>query len=330
LFSSPASAQPPPVLEAAVAWNGECDQRHALEAEIRARGVVFEERTPDTSLLELAVSVVRDEAGYSAELVLVAHEGRDERRVVARDCDELLRAIAWVLVVFAEERHSARASPAPSAPGAPAGASSAAFPEPTAAPASPPLGTPRTSRTSQAPSASPRPDCRPRSSGVGSDFVVAGGWVPAVSVGAVLFGRYAPCLPWLPGIELSAGHLVTSSYERDGRELSMSRTGGRAVLWFELGAPGVDAGLGLELSRLRATASGTEAGPGGSDSTLWWAIALPVRATLPLLARRLWLRAGADFLYAPRDYSFRYRSGEELAQSSHFELRGLLGLGAGL
>jgi hypothetical protein len=104
----------------------------------------------------------------------------------------------------------------------------------------------------------------------------------------------------------------------------------RVVLWLELGTPAVDAGMGLEFSRLRATASGSEAGPGGSDSALWWAVAFPVRATLPLLARRFWVRAGVDALYAPREYSFRYRSGEQLAHIGHFELRGLLGIGARL
>jgi hypothetical protein len=324
-------AQASPVLEASVIWHGECDQRQALNAEIRARGVAFEERAPGLSSLELAVSVVRDEAGFSADLLLVALEGREERRVVARDCDELLRAIAWVLVVFAEERHAARggAGLAPNAP-APAGSSSAAFPEPPSEPGDPSHEPESKKLPPVAANASSETECRRSGFGVGSDLVVAGGWLPAVSAGAVVFGRYAPCPSWLPGIEVGAGGLVTSSYERDGRELSSARAGMRAALWMELGTPIVDAGLGVEFSSLRATASDSEDGPGGSDSALFWAVTLPVRATLPLFARRIWVRAGVDALYVPSEYSFRYRSGEELAQTGHFELRGLLGIGAPL
>ena len=81
IWLSPERAQASPVLEASIVWHGECDQRHALNAEIRARGVALEERAPEVSPLELAVSVARDEAGFSADLVLVAHEGREELRV---------------------------------------------------------------------------------------------------------------------------------------------------------------------------------------------------------------------------------------------------------
>jgi hypothetical protein len=98
----------------------------------------------------------------------------------------------------------------------------------------------------------------------------------------------------------------------------------------ELGTPVLDAGLGFEVSRLRATASDSEVGPGGSDSALWWAVAVPVRATVPVFGGRMWVRAGVDALYAPSEYTLRYRTGEELAQTGHFELRGLLGIGARL
>ena len=331
LSLSPECALASPVLEASVVWRGECDSRHALNAEIRARGVSFEERAPGFSPVELAVSVARDEPGFSADLVLVTLDGREERRVAARDCDELLRAIAWVLVVFAEERHALQGRPdrASNMP-VPAGSSNAAFPEPASEPASPRQETQSKPPSPVARNAATKPECRRRGFGVGSDLVVAGGWVPAVSAGAVVFGRYAPCPSWLPGIEVGAGGLLTSRYVRDGRELSIARAGMRAVLWMELGTPLVDAGLGLEFSRLRVTASESEVGPGGSDSDLWWAVALPVRATLPLLDRRMWVRAGIDALYAPSEYSFRYRSGEELAQTGHFELRALLGIGGWL
>jgi hypothetical protein len=327
MFSlTPERARASPVLEASVLWQGECDQRHALNAEIRSRGVSFEERAPGLSTLELGVTVVRDEAGFSADLVLVALDGREERRVAARDCSELLSAIAWVLVVFAEERHAVqRAGPGPNAP---AGPSNAAFPESPSAP-----GPQESRQNTELPPAAPKvgeTECHRRGFGVGSDLVVAGGWVPAVSLGATVFGRYAPCPAWLPGLEVGAGGLLTSSYERDGRELSIARAGMRAGLWIELGTPVLDAGLGLEVSRLRATATDSETGPGGSDSALWWAVAMPVRATLPLFGGRMGLRAGVDVLFAPSEYSFRYRTGEELAQTGHFELRGLLGVGARL
>jgi hypothetical protein len=331
LSLSPECALASPVLEASVVWRGECDSREALNAEIRARGVSFEERAPGSSPLELAVRVTRAEPGFSADLVLVALDGREERRVAAPDCDELLRAIAWVLVVFAEERHAVNSRPdrAANVP-VPAGSSNAAFPEPASELASPQDETQSTPPSPVARNRATEPECRRRGFSMGSDLVVAGGWVPAVSGGAVVFGRYAPCPPWLPGIEVGAGGLLTSRYERDGRELSIARAGMRAVLWMELGTPLVDAGLGFEFSRLRVTASESEVGPGGSDSDLWWAVALPVRATLPLLGRRMWVRAGIDALYAPSEYSFRYRSGEVLAQTGHFELRALLGVGGWL
>ena len=319
------------MLEASVVWAGGCDDRNALSAEIRARGVSFEERTPGHSPIELAVSVVRDDPGFTAELLLVALEGREERRVAARDCRELLRAIAWVLVVFAEERQAAQNRGEP-VPGAAVGASNAAFPEPSSEPARPPH------EPQSKPAATPPPlgrkpaeeACLRRGFGVGSDVVAAGGWVPPASLGATLFARYAPCPHWLPGVELGAVELITLKYERDGRELSVARAGVRAALWMELGTPLVDAGFGLEVSRLRAAASDSAAGPGGTDSAVWWAVALPVRATFPLVAGRMWVRAGVDGLYAPSEYVFRYQSGESLADTGHFELRGLLGIGVRL
>ncbi|HEX6276521.1 MAG TPA: hypothetical protein VFZ53_25945 [Polyangiaceae bacterium] len=321
-------AQASSVLEASVVWHGECDERDALNAEIRARGVSFEEGAPGRSPIELAVTVVRDAPGFIAELELVALEGREERTVAARDCGELLRAIAWVLVVFAEERTAAQGRGG-AAKNAPAGSSSAAFPEPPSEPAESPQEAPTKAAPPPARAAA-EGECRGRGFGVGSDFVAAAGWVPAPTLGATLFARYAPCPSFLPGIEVGAGELVTLGFERDGRELSVARAGMRAVLWMELGTPVVDAGLGLEFSRLRATASDSEAGPGGNDSALWWAVALPVRAMFPLFTRHLWVRAGADALYVPSEYSFRYESGEPLADTGHFEVRGLAGIGGRL
>ena len=327
---SPERAQASSVLEASVVWAGECDERDALNAEIRARGVSFEERAPGRSPIELAVTVVRDEPGFSAELELVALEGREERTVAARDCGELLRAIAWVLVVFAEERTAAQGRGG-AAKNAPAGSSSAAFPEVPSEPAASPQETPSKTEPPPARAASAAEgDCRRNGFGVGSDFVAAGGWVPSLTLGATVFARYAPCPSFLPGIEVGLSELLTLGYERDGRELSVSRAGARAVLWMELGTPIVDAGLGIEFSRLRATASDSAAGPGGSDNALFWAVALPVRATLPLFTRHLWVRAGVDALYVPSEYSFRYESGEPLSDTGHFEVRGLVGIGGRL
>jgi len=320
-------ARAAPKLEATIAWQGECDDRALLRSEIEARGAELYEVTTSDSPVKLDVAVRRTAgAQLLAEMELDAAGSHESRRVQAGDCVALLRAVAWVLGVFAQERAAAARASQPSTAAFPAP------PPPRPAPlgpqnaASPPALLPR-ERPPKAPTTRSKPcvAAGPRFR-LGSELLLGLGFVRSAALGPSVVGAYRPCASWLPGVALAAAHLTSIGYELDSRSIRLERTSGQLGAWLPLGFPALRAGLALEAGRIRATGSASNAGQGRTSKAPWLAFVIPLRLSLPLLAPSLSAEVGLDAAYTPLAFVLSYSSGEALARPSHFELRGAIGL----
>jgi hypothetical protein len=319
-----------PRLEAAIEWQGECDDRAGLHAEIEARGAELDEVPASENVVRLAIAVRRGTSdGLLAEIELLAAGAKESRQVEARDCVALRRAVAWVLGVFAEER-AAAAAERQSEP------STAAFPAPSPAPVARPeekkQPTPRRAVPPAAGPAAPPPAraklcvATKQRFDLGSELLVGFGFVDTAALGPAVVGRYRPCEGWLPGVTLGASRLVSIGYELDSRSIRIERTSASIGAWLPLGVPALQGGLSLEAGRIRATASPSSLGAGHTASATWLSLVAPLRLAIPLGSPSLTADLGLDGLYTPRRYALRYSSGEQLGQVAHFELRGAVGL----
>jgi hypothetical protein len=309
-------------VRAAVTWQGECDDRPALADEARARGAEVDFAGPEHAALKLGVRVATGTTEFLARVELESDGARETREVAARECAELRRAVAWVLVVFAEERAAA------AQPGKPPEASFPAPLAPTLEKAAEPSAAAPATRPAAATTAAKTCAGRREHWQAGVRLVTAFGFVPSPSIGPNAFGRFRPCSPWLAGLELSALYLTTLGYERDGRSLTVRRVAGRGTGWFGFGVPWLEIGAAVEAGQLSASASTSAAGPGYDDSTGWLAFGIPVAARVILLPGVFSAEAALEGLYAPAAYSLRYASGESLAESSQLEFRAALGVAA--
>jgi len=316
-----------PRLQAAIAWQGECDDRALLRSEIEARGAELDEVTTGDTKVRLSI-VARRTAGEHllADIELSLAGSHESRQVEAGDCVALRRAVAWVLGVFAEERAAAERKSEPS---------TAAFPAPTTPPAAAPESKnpapsatlPRPSPPSQLPATKSKPCATtgPRFR-LGSELLLGVGFVHSAALGSSIVGAYRPCASWLPRIALGATQLVSLGYELDSRSVRLERTSAQLGAWLPLGIPALRAGLALEAGRIRATGTASSAGSGDSTSAPWLAFVLPLRLAVPLLSPSLTLDLGLDAAYTPLAFVLRYASGQPLAHPSHFELRGAIGI----
>jgi hypothetical protein len=323
LATEPAAAAPS--LEASIDWLGECRDDAALRAEVQARGADLADEVT-ASATKLRVSARQARSGrLVADISLVTPGSSEQRQVEARECIGLRQAVAWVLVILAEERETAERARAPSAGAFP--------PSPTPSlPASPapPGARPPRKATRPVPSNQPAPAQPCAGSGprwqLGSELSVGFGLVDAVALGPSLAVGYRPCARWLPGISLGGSRLVSMGYELDSRPISIERTSAQAGAWTTLGVPVLRVGMVLEAGRIRATGIPSARGPGATSLAPWFACVVPVRLSVPLLARALAASTGVDAVYTPLSYSLRYASGAQLARARHFELRGAVGL----
>jgi len=316
-----------PRLQAAIDWQGECDDRASLSSELTVRGAELSEVPASDTALKLSIAVRRTAAEHLlAEIELSAAGSRESRQVEARDCLALRRAVAWVLGVFAEEREAAERSREPSTKTFPA-----ASPAPAAAPAKkqpePPAPSPPPPAPSVPPTAKSRPCATPGPRfALGSELLVGFGFVDTLALGPSLLGSYRPCASFLPGIAVGASHLVSFGYELDARAIRIERTSGQVGAWLPLGSQLLRAGISVEAGRIRATGAASTQGGGGSSSTRWLALVVPLRLVLPVVSPSLTASVGVDGVYAPLSYPLRYSSGQVLGQPAHFELRGAAGL----
>jgi hypothetical protein len=325
LAGAPAAAAPK--LEAAIEWRGECDDEAALRAEMQARGAELAAVRVAENATKLRVLVQQTRSGgLIADIALLTRGSSEERQVEARECVGLRRAVAWVLVVLAEERAAAERATSPSTAAFPAPSVSAPLEAPPDAPSAAPQ---RASETRvEAPRHAPSNPCSTpgRRWQLGSELVVGLALVDAVALGPALAAHYRPCSKALPGISLGASRLVSVGYELDGRSITLERTSAQAGAWVTFGLPALRIGLALEAGRIRATGTPSAQGPGGTSSAPWFSCAAPVRFSVPLLTPALAATVGVDAVYTPLGYSLRYASGAQLARPRHVELRAALGL----
>jgi len=331
------TAQATPELRAELGWQGSCDDTEDLVRQVRARGAELELREASLPPEEAAHAVRVDVSVQSvapsalvAEIQLQSEAGKDSRRVQASACGDLRSAVAWVLVVLAQQRVAEQGPPSASPGEQSAPSAIGTFPVAALEPSPPP------NQLAPAATVSPEPQSPParnrhssavRSSswGLGFSFAAAFGFVPAPSLGPMLFGRYRSDVRWLPELQLSVLRLVTIGYEPNGTSLSLSRDAARLGAWVPLVGK-LELGFAAEAGRLLATGSGSTLERGSSDSTFWFAFGVPLRVAIPLLGRHLQAELQAELDYAPVPYTFRYGSGDTLTSTSAFEGRGQVGL----
>jgi len=75
-----------------------------------------------------------------------------------------------------------------------------------------------------------------------------------------------------------------------------------------------------------AAGSGSTLERGSSDSTFWYAFAVPLRFSMPLIGRTLQAELQLELDYSPVPYTFRYGAGDTLTSTGAFEGRGQAGL----
>ncbi len=299
-----------------------------MHAELESRGVQLSEAPAGENVSSLSVLVQKTPANALVADVLLATRGaQEQRRVEARECEGLRRAVAWLLWALAEEREAAQRSsqPPPAVFPAPATRTPAAdVPAAPSAPTAPP-------RVASEPPPAPR--SRPHACGhpgprfgLGAELLLALGAVDAPALGPALVGSYRPCSRRLPTFTLAASRLQTVGYEVAERSGSIVRTSAQLGAWFEVVAPVLRAGVALEAGRLRASGSSRGEVRGQASSAPWLAFVAPLRLSVPLMTRALTLEAGVAAAYTPQAFTLRYASGEVLARPSHFEFRGSLGL----
>jgi len=337
-------ARAAPELEVELHWRGSCDDAEDLVRQVHARGAELELRNSSASTAappSVHVEVMVNQPAPStliAEIQLQSKGGEEARRVEAGACQDLRSAVAWVLVVLAQQRAPERSAPPASER---EGSSTAVFPAPasrTSVPAAeaslPHVAQPAVEPTqppeiqSSSARSAHRRDERVTTWGLGCSFVGAIGLLPAPSFGPMLFGRYHPHTKWLPTLQLSVQRLVTSDFESSGTSISLTRDAARLGAWVPLIASTLDLGLAAEAGRLVATGSGATLERGSSDSTLWFAFAVPVRLSIPLVGRILQAEFQLELDYSPVPYTFRYGSGDTLTSTAAFEGRGQMGLGS--
>jgi hypothetical protein len=334
LLASVARANPE--LQAELRWQGNCDDADDLVRQARARGAELVLRSPSlaagTAVAHAVhVEVMVNQAAVSALIAQIhvqSEDGEEARQVQASACADLRSAVAWLLVVLAQQRTPERSAPGASErePGA-----TAAFPD-LASDAQPhatqsPLEPIASADVRSPPAQSAHARAAHASTwGLGFAFTGAFGLLPAPAFGPVLSGRYRPNVSWLPALQLSVQRLVTSGFESNGTSISLTRDAARLGAWVPLVSNLLNLGLAAEAGRLVATGSGPTLERGSSDSAFWFAFALPVRVSIPLIGRTLQAELQLELDYSPVPYTFRYGSGDTLTSTAPFEGRGQVGL----
>jgi len=324
-----------PELQAELRWQGTCDDAEDLVEQVRTRGAELKLHDP-TQPNELAAAhavrvavTVKSTApsAQTAEIELQSEDGQESRRVQASSCGDLRSAVAWVLVVLAQQRAPERSAVRASE----REGSAAAFPDTPAdasARSAPLAFVPGASLETRPTSPQSAHSQRGRTSSwaLGTSFTAAFGFVPAPALGPMLFGRYRSKLIWLPTLQLSVQRLVTFGFESNGTSIYLTRDVARLGAWVPVVGRVVHLGLAAEAGRLIATGSGPNLEHGSSDSTFWFAFAAPVRVSVPVIGRYLQAEALLELDYSPVPYTFRYGSGDTLTSTAPFEGRAQVGL----
>jgi hypothetical protein len=317
------------VLHAEVDWRGPCHDAVDLGEQVRARGAELAATAPGSDGADAATSLrvevsVRESApgAFSAFIALRSGAAFDTRRVEARECTKIRSALAWLLAILAQQRATAR-EPRRSL-------STAAFPSPSPVerPAPIVMEPPPARRLRGLPArarGTTPPKRAVREWAFGTSFFGALGLVAAPAFGPVFFGRYRPPSVWLPTLQVSMLRLATIGLEPDGTSISLVRQAARVGAWASLGES-VHFGIASELGQLVAEGYGSQLSHGSRDTALWFAMAVPVRLSLPVVAKTLAAEIGAELDYTPIPYTFGYGSGTTLTSTRSFEGRAEVGL----
>jgi hypothetical protein len=315
-----------PRVSAEVSWQGECDDRAALQQELHARGVLLtsEGDLATSAPLRLDVNVTPSRtSGWSATLDLRSDRGAQLRELQAVNCGELRKAVAWVLVVLAEEQARSVASSSQSLP------ARAAFPEPVENAPTPELLQPSElgpPTADAAPPAPPRSTTSGASFRLGTAFITAFGFAPSPALGPSASFEVRPSSR-SPRFRFTVMQLTSLPFERDETTIDVERIAVRSSIGSNaLWAP-LTLSADAEVGRLTGTGRGSNLAS-GSEHEPWLAVGLSAKLDAPLIARALVAELGASFDYTPLEYAFRYRSGQELSTSGPIEGRAQLGLSA--
>jgi hypothetical protein len=326
-----------PELHAELAWQGSCNDTEDLRRQVRARGAELSLQSGWAPAdaegargvrVEIAVSEPAN-ATLIADIRLQSEQGKEARRVQASACGDLRSAVAWVLVVLAQQRAPERTvPPARAAESGPTAASPSQIPDASPAPLpEPALQTLTTSGDRPAPRPSVRgAERRDSAWALGCSLIGGLGLLSAPALGPMVFGRYRHAGTWLPTLQLSAQRLVTFGFESNGTSISLTRDAARLGAWVPLVGSWLNAGLAVEAGRLVAAGSGATLSRASSDATFWVAFALPLRFSVPLIGQRLRAELQLELDYSPVPYTFRFESGDTLTSTAAFEGRGQVGL----
>lgn len=320
-------AQAAPEARAKVVWLGNCADRPSLERELRSRGVTLAEPAPGTSgsvtdaiTVHVNVTPSAEPNGLHAELeVEDSRGGQESRQVEAGHCQELRAAVAWVLVVLAQER----TLPKPQRPvDAPASQTAKAAPLPAASP-----------RASVPDSLHPQGSValrkstfrvvRPADFGVRTALQMAAGFLPNWAWGPAFFVEHRPGGPKGWAFHLAGLELTSRPFRSDATDITVQRWAGRFGASLPPLGPLSFSGA-LELGLLRG--SGSQLPRAGRDTLGWLAAQFAGRLGIPLLGGKLSGDLEAGLGFTPFVYEFRYNSGQPLERSERLELRLQIGI----
>jgi hypothetical protein len=323
-----------------VHWVGLCDDRRALEREMRKRGARLHQAgvaSPSTGTdrfkVDVQVRLSSDEHGYAARVSISSETGaHDVREVEAGKCEQLHSVVAWVLVVLARGPRlldeTNRVSDA-----ATESANGLSRSVPAAGAASQPASAPSDPRTKLQSFGSVVtllgygrvvPRAQPTFS-LGAQLM--GGWLflrqPAW--GPTVFFEHRPlrCRPL--ALRLSLLRLANDTSISDSNiAIAVTRTAARFAGSIKVPSMPVALMSGLEAGLLAARGSGSLVSH--LSRRVWAAWSLGIVLEVPILRERLWLTAGADAALCPLTYAFRTTSERTIIESGPVELRAAAGL----
>ncbi|HEY5955647.1 MAG TPA: hypothetical protein VIV60_03795 [Polyangiaceae bacterium] len=328
-----------PVVRAELEWQGRCENRSRLRAELLERGVELV-RVSDArdggERIKLLVSAewggVTSRPIVVATLALDGNAGGHEQRVVeASDCDGLQSAIAVILTVFAQQT-----LPAPTL----AVVEQAPFTTPT----QPPMATPveplrdveRAPKRSAlllsgtvAPTASSKDTSKPRYRAgelrLGTALKSSYGWVDAATVGPSLHVQWRPARHSSVALLAAVSSLTTLDLRSHDTPIAVGRRDAMLAAKFDTPFSPLKTVLGIELGRLSVSASELRGDRG--DRATWFALLLMPELEVPLYDRILIAQLGTGLAFAPTRYQFRYQDTEGILTETHrFDWRAEVGL----
>jgi hypothetical protein len=247
----------------------------------------------------------------------------EQRQVQATRCEDLLSAVAWVLVALAKEHHTQETSElrSPEVPEVLRQAKASTINAPTEG-----------GVRAVVPSFSLQGHVLPEEVhharlSLGAAVAVSTLFVPEAAVGLVAFIEYRPWGKLLPMFRLSATELATAPVQGAlGVGVTIRRVAARLTSSMRMRDLPLGIMGGIEVGTLTAHGSGLQTAR--EDTAGWVAALLGGRGEIPLIRKRLSLDIAAFGAYSPYTYGFQSHSGASVLESGHWDLRVECGLAA--